>query len=283
MTSLGSFQMATVSGGRFQIDGGTMFGVVPKPLWNRRLPADDQNRIPQATNCLLIHTGKRTILIDTGYGSKLPEKQRRILCAEDGDPIVESLNNIGVSREQIDTVILTHLHFDHAGGATQLDEGGQLVPTFPNAEYVVQRREWVEATAGLPELRGVYPQENLLPLEESAQLRVVDGDVEIVSGIHSIVSGGHTLGHQVLAIESLGQPALYLADLCPTTHHLPRSWGMSYDVDMLQTRRKKPEVLGWITDNNGLALFDHDPKFAAARLQRDEKRDFAVAEAFETL
>ena len=264
MTSLGHFQLSTISGGTYRADGGTLFGVVPKALWSRRMPADEKNQVPQHTNCLLVQTGVRTILIDTGY------------CAEAGEPLDRSLSAMDIPFDQIDTVILTHLHFDHAGGATRFDEDGQLQPVFPNAEFVVQRREWVEATAGFPELRRVYPQENLLPLKESGQLRLVDGDTEIVPGIHAIVTGGHTVGHQVLLIENAGESAIYLADLCPTAHHLPTSWGMAYDVDMLQLRRKKPEVLGWVVENDGLALFDHDPEIAAAKLERDKKLGFVV-------
>ena len=276
MTSLGHFQLSTISGGTYRADGGTLFGVVPKALWSRRMPADEKNQVPQHTNCLLVQTGVRTILIDTGYGSKLSEKQQRNYCAEAGEPLDRSLSAMDIPFDQIDTVILTHLHFDHAGGATRFDEDGQLQPVFPNAEFVVQRREWVEATAGFPELRRVYPQENLLPLKESGQLRLVDGDTEIVPGIHAIVTGGHTVGHQVLLIENAGESAIYLADLCPTAHHLPTSWGMAYDVDMLQLRRKKPEVLGWVVENDGLALFDHDPEIAAAKLERDKKLGFVV-------
>jgi len=284
MTPIGNFQLATISGGRYLIDGGTMFGVVPKPLWERRIPADEKNRIPQPTNCVLVKTGQQNVLIDSGYGTKLPDKQMKILSAEEGDPLATSLQSEGLDFDAIDVVILSHLHFDHAGGCTRYDdESGNLVTTFPNAEFVVQRREWNTATAGLPELRGVYPQENLLPLQESGRLRLIDGDARILPGIHSILTGGHTQWHQSIMIEDGGEAAIYLADLCPTTHHLPTLWGMSYDVDVLQIRRKKPELLSRIVENNWLALFDHDPDFVAARLERDDRRDFAVTETYPRL
>ena len=283
MTPIGNFELTTICGGRYLIDGGTMFGVVPKPLWQGRIPPDEKNRIPQPTNCVLVNTGRQMVLIDSGYGTKLPEKQMRILVAQDGDPLAASLHAEGLDFDAIDVVILSHLHFDHAGGCSRYDASGKLVATFPNAEFIVQRREWITATAHLPELRGVYPQENLLPMQESGRLRMIDGDVEIIPGIHSILTGGHTQWHQAIMIENQGQAAIYLADLCPTTHHLPTLWGMSYDVDMLQIRRKKPEVLGRIVDNNWLALFDHDPEFAAARLQPDDRRNFAVTETFPRL
>lgn len=278
---LGNFQLTTISGGRYWIDGGTMFGVVPRKLWARVFPPDDQNRIGQATNCVLVQTGDQNVLIDTGYGSKLGEKQRRIFDAEEGDPLIDSLHAEGLSADQIDVVVLSHLHFDHAGGATQLRDG-QLSPTFPQARYVVQRREWVNATAEFPELRGAYPLDNLLPLwplKDSGRLQFIDGDAEILPGIRTRVTGGHTEGHQAIFIESGGETAVYLGDLCATSRHLPTLWGMAYDVDMLQTRRQKPALLGAIADNGWWALLDHDPDTAAVRLQRDPQRDFIVSES----
>jgi glyoxylase-like metal-dependent hydrolase (beta-lactamase superfamily II) len=277
---LGRFRLRTVSGGRFRIDGGTMFGVVPKALWNRVFPADENNTIAQATNCVLVETGEQTILIDTGYGSKLPERQRKVLSAEEGDPLLKSLSALGLSAEDIDLVVLSHLHFDHAGGATEVNEAGELVPTFPQAEYFAHRREWVNATADFPELTGAYPQENLCPLETAGRLHLLDGNAEIVPGLRYFVTGGHTEGHAVVVIESEGQAAVYLADLCPTTRHFPSRWGMAYDVNMLETRRQKPYWLGEIADRGWLALFDHDPDHAAAYLERDTRGEFRVGEAF---
>jgi glyoxylase-like metal-dependent hydrolase (beta-lactamase superfamily II) len=278
---LGNFQLTTISGGRYWIDGGTMFGVVPRKLWARVFPPDDQNRIAQATNCVLVQTGDQNVLIDTGYGSKLDEKQRRIFDAEAGDPLIESLHAQGLSAEQIDVVVLSHLHFDHAGGATQRHDG-RLKPTFPQARYVVQRREWVNATAEYPELRGAYPPENLLPLsslKDSGRLQFIDGDGAILPGIRTQVTGGHTEGHQAIFIESGGEAAVFLGDLCPSSRHLPTLWNMAYDVDTLQTRRTKPALLGQIADNGWWALLDHDPDAAAIRIQRDPQRDFIVTDS----
>ena len=280
---LGKFQLTTISGGRFQIDGGTMFGVVPRSLWNRVFQADDNNHIPQATNCLLVRTGQRTVLIDTGYGPKLSQKQRKIFVAEEGDPLLTSLQTMGVTAGDVDTVILSHLHFDHAGGATRIGGDGTPVPTFPNAEYVVQTLEWETAVSEAPELRGAYPLENIRPLQQADQLRLIDGDVEIVPGIRSIVTGGHSVGHMALLIESAGETALFLGDICPSTRHLRTLWCMSYDVDLLQTRRMKPQLLGQIADHGWLALFDHDPDHTAARLSRSDKAEFVVTEAMAQL
>ena len=283
MFQLGEYQLLTISGGRFRMDGGTMFGVVPKTLWSKHFEADDRNRIRQATNCLLVRTGRQNILIDTGYGSKLSDKERKIMASESSDPLLISLKDAGLKPQDVDMVILSHLHFDHAGGATRRNREGDLVPTFPNAEYVVQRREWVIATAEFPELRGAYPLENLLPLRDAGQLRLVDGDVEVARGVRLIVTGGHTEAHAAVVVESKGVTAVYLGDICPTSAHLPPLWGMSYDVDMLQLRRKKVEMLGQVADHGWIAVFNHDPNRAAARLLRESERTFSVAEGYERL
>lgn len=280
---LGEFELTTVSGGRFRIDGGTMFGVVPKALWERSNPPDERNTIPQATNCLLVRSAGQTALIDTGYGAKLAEKQRRQIEAEPGDTLAASLGAVGITPEQITLVLLTHLHFDHAGGATRRDEPGRILPAFPNAEYVVQRGEWELATADLPELRGSYRPDDFVPLAESGRVRLIDGDVEVTPGIHAAVTGGHTPGHQAFLIESGGETAAYLADICPTTRHLRTLWCMGYDLDLLATRRAKRTLLGRAADEGWLVLFDHDPDIAAARIERDDVREFVVRESVATL
>lgn len=283
----GKFELQAVSGGRFRIDGGTMFGVVPRVLWSRQCSPDDRHTIPQETRCLLLRSDSQTVLIDTGYGSKLSEKERKIFVAEEGDPLLRNLQKIGVAAEDVDLVILSHLHFDHAGGATRFTEDGELVPTFPNAEYVVQRLEWATATADFPELRGVYSQHNLQPLLAANQLRLLDGDVEIIPGISARVTGGHTNGHSAILIEGENNIdgenniAVFLGDLCPTAHHLPIFWGMSYDVDMLQLRRMKSKLLGWLAHQKGIAIFDHDPETAAARLTHNDKGHVIIAERVE--
>jgi len=275
---LGEFRLNVVSGGRFWMDGGAMFGVVPRVVWSRHVQPDSQHRIPQDANCLLVDTGRHKVLIDTGYGSKLSAKEKDIYSAEEGSPLIDSLARVGITPQEIDTVIFSHLHFDHAGGGTELAGDGNLRPTFPNAQYVVQRREWMLATADLPELRGSYPPDNLRPLRDADCLRLIDGDVEIVPGVHSIVTGGHTPGHQSVLVENGGHAAVYLGELCPTQVHLPIRWGMAYDFDVMQLRRKKAELLGMIADRDWWAFFDHDYQTTHARLARDEQRDFQIAD-----
>lgn len=279
----GSMELKTVSGGLCYLDAGTLFGVVPKVLWERKLQADDRNRIPQETNCVLATIDGRNVLVDTGYGSKLPEKQQRNLTSEPGDPLLRNLKEAGFAPEDIAVVVFSHLHFDHAGGGTRTNDAGEIVPSFPNAEYIAQRREWVMATSGLPELRGAYPQENLLPLQDSGQLRLIDGNVEIMPGLRSLVTGGHTEGHQALLFESAGQTAVFLGDICSSRMHLPVLWCMAYDTDLMQTRRSKADLLGEIADNDWLALLDHDPDYAAVRLSRDDRSDFVPSDLIESL
>ena len=268
---LGQIELKSVSGGLCHLDAGTLYGVVPRVLWERKTPPDEKNRIPQQTNCVVATIDGLNVLIDTGYGSKLPEKQQRNLASEAGDPLLRNLNAAGFAPEDIDVVVFSHLHFDHAGGGTCLNDAGEIVPSFPKAEYIAQRREWVMATSGLPELRGAYPQENLLPLHASGQLKLIDGNVEIMPGLRAIVTGGHTEGHQALVIESGGETAVFLGDICGTRMHLPVLWCMAYDTNLMQTRRVKADLLGEISDHDWLALLDHDQDYAAVRLSRDDR------------
>jgi glyoxylase-like metal-dependent hydrolase (beta-lactamase superfamily II) len=200
-----------------------------------------------------------------------------------GEPLVASLAQLGLDVADVDTVVLSHLHFDHAGGGTHLDDAGQLVPTFPNATYVVGRIEWEDATSGAPELRGSYPLENILPLEKSGRLRLIDDGETIVPGITAERTGGHTLGHQMIVIESGGAHAAYVGDICPTHWHMPSHWCMGYDMYLRETRICKPRILGRAADEAWLLLWAHDPNMAAARIARDAKREFVVDEPFATL
>ncbi len=276
--NLGNWQLDSISGGRFKLDGGAMFGVVPKPLWEKLQPADQRNRIRMATNCLLLRDGAHTVLVDTGTGNKHDERTREQIAVEPGDCLVDNLAAVGVAVDDVDTVILTHLHFDHAGGATRFDATGKIAPTFPRARYVVQRGEYGLAASGARELRGVYPTEHFQPLIEAGQLDLIDGPGEIVPGVRAILTPGHTQFHQSILIESGGQTACYVADLCPMAAHVRSHWCMAYDTEVLETRRQKPRFLGQAADAGWLVLWDHDPDMVACRLTRDAKREFAVVD-----
>jgi glyoxylase-like metal-dependent hydrolase (beta-lactamase superfamily II) len=267
--SIGEFQLTIVSGGRLSIDGGNMFGVIPRVLWERKAPPDDQHRVLMDTNCVLIRTPDSLGLIDTGYGGKSPPKFRQRFALEDGSPIVRNLAGYGVSPEQIDWVILTHLHFDHAGGCTYRDEAGGLHPTFPRARHFVQRIEWDDATGDLPELAGSYFTDDFKPLNNAGLLEFVDGPAEIVPGVTTRLTGGHTRGHQIVVLESDGVSAVCPVDICPTADHLPTFWSPAYDQYPLTVRRVKPGILKDIADHNRVVLFAHDLRVSAARLLRN--------------
>jgi glyoxylase-like metal-dependent hydrolase (beta-lactamase superfamily II) len=191
---------------------------------------------------------------------------------------VKNLAAIGVAPGEIDWVILTHLHFDHAGGATHRDEHGRLSPVFPRARHVVQRAEWDDAVSNAPELAGAYNSDDFAPLEMAGLLEVVEGDAEIAPGVVVQPTGGHTRGHQIVRLDSTDDSVICLADICPTTHHLPTSWTMAYDQFPLAVRRTKPTLLNDIWEHRRIALFSHDPCVAAARLSRNSDNEWTVAQ-----
>lgn len=277
-TQLGRFQLTTISGGTFSSDGGAMFGVVPRTLWSRKVQPDEKHRIPQRTNCLLIQSDTETILIDTGYGSIVSDKQRKYLDSEPGNPLLESLREVGVTPDQIDTVLLTHLHYDHAGGCVHGSAESGFAAVFPGARHLVQRGEWALAMAGFPELHAAYTPQHLRPLEE-VDLQLLDGDTDVCDGIRTVVTPGHTPWHQSVIIESADSGAVYLGDLCPSPHHLKTGWEMAYDIDLLEQRRQKRTMLRQIAERNWWALFDHDADVAAARLAPDSRSEWAAVDA----
>lgn len=276
--SIGDIRVRFVSGGKLWIDGGNMFGVIPRLMWERESPPDAQHRIRLETNCVVVQTPDSLGLIDTGYGGKTAARFRQRHSLEDGEPLVRNLKSVGISPEQIDWVVLTHLHFDHAGGATVQDEGGVVRPTFPRARYFVQRAEWEDAIGNKPELAGAYYVDDIVPIERAGQLEIVEGDAEVVTGVHVHLTAGHTRGHQVVKIESGGDSGVCLADMCPTTAHLRTFWTMAYDQFPLDIRRKKPGILNDIVDNHRLALFSHDPDIVAARLVRESANEWRPAD-----
>jgi glyoxylase-like metal-dependent hydrolase (beta-lactamase superfamily II) len=260
------------------IDGGNMFGVIPRVLWEQKAPPDQQNRIRLDTNCVLVRTRDSLGLVDTGYGGKLSPKLRQRHDLDEGAPLVRNLAAAGVMPDEIDWVILTHLHFDHAGGATYRDAGGTIRPTFPRARHYVQRFEWEDALAAIPELVGAYSLDDFVPVERAGLLEIVEGNTAIVPGVTTQLTGAHTRGHQTVRIESGGESAVCLADICPTAAHLPTLWTMAYDQYPLEVRRIKPQILNEIAEHNRIALFSHDPHVAAARLSRNASGEWNVAE-----
>jgi glyoxylase-like metal-dependent hydrolase (beta-lactamase superfamily II) len=265
---LGKFELTVVRDGTFWLDGGAMFGVVPKILWNKLCPSDEVNRIKLALNCLLVRTPETTILIDTGIGTGLKERLREIYRVKKDKGLIEELATIGVVPEDVDFVINTHLHFDHCGGNTILKEG-KAVPAFPRARYVIQEEEWYDATHPNERTKASYLADNFVPLESSGQLMRVDGKHEVTSGVSVFVTNGHTRGHQSVMIESEGKTALYLGDFIPTTSHIKLPYVMGYDLYPLALIDTKKGLLHRAVEEHWLLVFEHDPKISWAYLLED--------------
>jgi glyoxylase-like metal-dependent hydrolase (beta-lactamase superfamily II) len=273
--AIGDIAVTIVSGGPFRLDGGGMFGIVPKALWERTNPADERNRIALDTNCALIRTTGRTALIDTGNGTKLSDKDRDIFAIDPAVTLINSLAQAHVAPEEIDLVIFTHLHLDHAGGGTVRDPDGSLRPTFPRARYVAQRGEWEDAKVNRSTMRTSYRLENLLPLEEAGVLTLIDGDVEILPGVRTHVTGGHTRYHQAIMFESAGQRGIYFADLVPTTSHLRGPYNMAYDLYPYDTMQRKLALLDQAAREQWFVLYDHEPGPPVGRVTPDGRGGFA--------
>ena len=258
-----------------------MFGVVPKPLWQRKAPADEANRIQLDTNCLLIEGPEGLLLCDTGFGNKLSKKELDHLEAGGQNSLVDNLALLLLSPGEISHVLFSHLHFDHAGGATYRNESGELRPTFPNAVHVFQERELADAIGEAPELTGNYHSGEIRQLQQQANCSMVSGDRELLPGIHLLQTGGHTFGHQVIEVRTADATGVYMGDLCPTSAHLNAFWTMSYDAYQLEVRRKKLEMLKEIADRGKIIFFDHDPEIRAATIRAKNETSFEIDQVFQ--
>jgi glyoxylase-like metal-dependent hydrolase (beta-lactamase superfamily II) len=279
--ALGRFRLHALEAGLQRLDGGAMFGVVPKALWERRIPADERNRIPLGLRCLLVETPDALVLIDTGVGNKESEKFLAIYGIENaGTPtrLEDGLRAAGFTPDDVDIVIDTHLHFDHAGGNTFRDAEGEVRLTFPRARYVVQRGEWEYAHWNNERVRASYLPDNFDPVERAGRFDFVEGAAEIIPGIRVIPTPGHTPHHQSVIIASEGETACFLADLIPTAAHLPLPWIMGYDVEPLVTLESKRAVLEQARREDWLLVFEHDPTLAWGRLDPAEERPTLLAE-----
>lgn len=276
--ALGPHLLDALELGTFALDGGAMFGIVPKPLWERKIPADDRNRITQALRTLLIRSGDRVVLVDTGIGEKWGEKERDIYRLDDTDGALDrELGRLGLTRADVTDVVLTHLHFDHAGGATVRSEGGREEPAFPNATFHLQRRNWEWARQPTEKDAGSYRPENFDALERSGRLHLVDGETELFPGIHVVPSDGHTVGMQLVKVSGAGDWLVYCADLIPTTAHLRTSWVMAYDLQPLVSMEEKKVLVAQAVDEGGMLFFEHDPVVQACRV-REENGALIVSE-----
>ncbi len=267
MRALGRFQLHAISDGTFALDGGAMFGIVPKPLWEKQFPADDRNRIRLALRCLLVVDGARRILIDDGMGDKWSEKQAGLYGLDHARTTLDgSLAEVGLSRADVTDVILTHLHFDHAGGTTRRAAGGGLELSFPNATHHLQRRNWEWAREPTERDAGSYLADSFELLGRSGRLNLVDGEVELFPGIHVAPSEGHTTALQLVRIEDGGETLVYCADLVPTAAHLRPSWIIGYDLRPLVCVEEKKALLSRALAGRWILFFEHDPRLAACRV-----------------
>ena len=268
---LGELELISLTDGTFRLDGGAMFGVVPKPLWERRMPADARNRIFLGMRPLLVR-GDRTMLIDAGIGSKMDAKSVEIYDIDRSHNLIDSLAAVGVSPRDIDIVLATHLHFDHAGGFTTRDESGRLVPTFPRARYVVRTGEWDDAAHPNERNRASYIEDNFKPLADFGVLDLVAGNATIMPGVRVVRTGGHTMHHQIVVIESAGETAIFAADLMPTTAHVDAPWIMGYDLYPMDTLRFKRTFIREAIAHEYLIFFEHDPMIAAGFIRESDGR-----------
>ncbi|HUX88094.1 MAG TPA: MBL fold metallo-hydrolase [Chloroflexota bacterium] len=263
---IGDIDVEILNDGYFHLDGGAMFGVVPRVLWEKKLPPDERNRVKMALRCLLIRHAGKTILIDTGIGDKLDAIEQERFGVERERGLLTELAGYGVSPDKVDIVVDTHLHMDHAGGNTTRHLGA-LVPTFPNAEYWIQRVEWEEAVKPNERTRATYLPDNLDPLAAAGQVRLIDGSTEIVPGVRWFSTPGHTRGHGSVLLASGEESALYTVDVCPFAAHLERlAWIPGFDVEPLVSLETKRQIVADAVTNNRLVIFDHDPDIIAARL-----------------
>ncbi len=269
---IGDYKVSTIIHGTFALDGGAMFGIVPKVLWNARNPADDKNRIDLSTRSLLIEGRGHKILVDTGMGDKWDEKQRNIYKIDvQSTNVYVSLEKKGLTVDDITDVIITHLHFDHAGGATRYNDEGDIVPTFPNATYYVQKKNWNWANNPSEKDAASYLPENFRPLYDHSVLEILDGATELFPGIELITSDGHTVGQQHPIVKSADRSIFYCGDMIPTKTHIPIPWVMGYDLFPLTTIQEKKDILPRALEENWILFFEHDPATNSVTVKQTDK------------
>ena len=263
---LGDLQLTALHDGPFRLDGGAMFGVVPRPLWERVAPPDDRHRIQLAMRPLLVEAEWGRMLIDCGAGDKMGPKEQDIYALDRSRALDHALAEAGLSADAIDVALATHLHFDHFGGATMRD-GATIRPRFANARYLIRDAEWEDATHPHERNRASYLQDDFVPLKDAGVVDFYHGDISVKPGVRVVRTGGHTGQHQIVYVESAGKTAVFVADLIPTVAHLPAPWVMGYDLFPMETLAFKRRFLREAIDAGHLVFFEHDPHVAAGYIR----------------
>jgi glyoxylase-like metal-dependent hydrolase (beta-lactamase superfamily II) len=271
---LGEFEVRAIETGSFRLDGGAMFGVVPKVLWSRTNPADENNRIAMAMRVLSVSGAGRLLIIDSGAGTNYGDKMLRNYVIETHG-LRFALERSGIEPDAVTDAVATHLHFDHAGGYCYRD-GGEMRLAMPNAVHHIQRRQWEAAFRPNERDRASFFEEHLLPIERAGLLDLVDGETEIIPGITLMQTEGHTPGHQVVRVSTDGGTLLYCGDLIPLASHVNLPYIMAYDHEPLRTLEEKKRFLGRAADEGWVLFFEHDPEIAAATVKRTEMDGFAL-------
>lgn len=273
--TLGPLKIHGLRDGFFYLDGGAMFGVVPKVLWQKLFIPDTENRIKLGLNSLLIDSGEKRVLVDTGMGESLKPKLVSYYSPERNPDLIGSLRQLGFDPEDIDFVINTHLHFDHCGGNTRENAEGEFVATFPNAVYVIQKCEWENGLNPSARDKPSYIPSTFLPLQSQEKLWLVEGEAEIIPGIEVVMATGHTSCHQCVRITSNGETVFFLGDMIPTSAHIGLPYIMSYDLYPVLTLKNKERYLEQAVQENWIVAFNHDPDHYFGRIVKvDEKFTF---------
>jgi len=267
---IGKYKLKTVLSGFIALDGGAMFGIIPKPLWEKTNPADELNRVTLSTRNLLLIGDNKKILIDTGMGKKWDEKSKNIYRIDSKLDLELALEQNGIKPEDITDVLLTHLHFDHTGGSTKY-ENGKLVPAFPNAKYFVQKKNFEWATNPSDRDKGSYIKDNFEPLVKEGVLNLIDGEIDFDENISFRIINGHTYAQQMIKISDSANTVLYCGDLMPFVSQIRIPYVMGYDLQPLVTVQEKKKYLQLAADENWYLYFGHDPQFAAATVKHTEK------------
>lgn len=269
---IGSYDVKMIDTGRYRLDGGAMFGVVPQTLWKKENPPDEKNRILMALNTLLLVGEGRVVLVDTGVGDKFPPKFAAIYAIDHSEhTLLKSLADCNVQPEDVTDVILTHLHFDHVGGATYFDSEGKLQLRFPNATHYVQKQQLDWAQKGFEKDRASYLSENIQPLVESGKLKKLKGPAELFDGVEILLSDGHTVAQQLVKVSDDDTTLVYTADLIPMTAHIPVPWVMAYDLAPAKSIEEKKALLQQAAEGEWLFFFEHDPRVYCGTVEATEK------------